>query len=182
MNLAVLSSWYPAPPTNGRVNSLGYVPPYGTELDGFDYTVKNAAGTSNAVFLTYARAPVVLENDKNDAIDAAQAVTAPCEIAVVLDPMATVVVSCQYGWFELSSDGGSARDRPETSVTPRTPSARNCVVVGPPNIADRIFGSGTLVITKRNAPGVGVMGIGSNEPAFGPNWISRPGSKVIVRP
>lgn len=60
------------------------MPPQGT-LDGFEYRLTGPTGTSNPVLLTYARAPVVLENDDNDLMEKAQAVTAPCTIAGRID-------------------------------------------------------------------------------------------------
>jgi hypothetical protein len=64
-----------------RLAYSGYVPPRMSALDGFELRLKNAAGTSNPYLLTYARAPVVLDNGANDTADTAQEVTLPCEIA-----------------------------------------------------------------------------------------------------
>src|SRR5262249_25309771 len=50
-------------------------------LDGFEYRIKTDAGTSNPVLLTFARAPVVLDNGNNDTPETAQEVPVPCEIA-----------------------------------------------------------------------------------------------------
>jgi hypothetical protein len=64
-----------------RLAYRGYVPPVAGAMDGFEYRVRNQAGTSNAFLLTFARAPVVLDNGDNDTPDKAQAVPVPCEIA-----------------------------------------------------------------------------------------------------
>jgi hypothetical protein len=50
-------------------------------LDGFEYRVRNAIGSSNPFLLTYASAPVVLGNESNDTPEKAQQVPVPCEIA-----------------------------------------------------------------------------------------------------
>jgi hypothetical protein len=59
----------------------GYVAPNASGLDGFEYRLRNDAGTSNPFLLTYAKAPVVLDNENNDTPETAQEVTLPCEIA-----------------------------------------------------------------------------------------------------
>ncbi|MFN4258541.1 MAG: hypothetical protein ACK4RK_04540 [Gemmataceae bacterium] len=64
-----------------RLNFNGYVPPVAANLSGFEYRVRNNVGSSNPYLLTYATAPVVLDNGNNDTQDKAQAVTLPCEIA-----------------------------------------------------------------------------------------------------
>jgi hypothetical protein len=64
-----------------RLSYSSHVAPASTALDGFEYRVHNSSGTSNAFLLTYARAPLVLDNEANDAPEKAQEVTLPCEIA-----------------------------------------------------------------------------------------------------
>jgi hypothetical protein len=64
-----------------RLSYTGRVSPTMAGMDGFELRLKNAAGTSNPYLLTYARAPVVLDNGANDTADTAQTVTLPCEIA-----------------------------------------------------------------------------------------------------
>ena len=64
-----------------RLAFTGHVAPPASGLDGFEYRVKNAVGASNPFLLTYARAPVVLDNDANDTPETAQEITPPCEIA-----------------------------------------------------------------------------------------------------
>lgn len=69
----------PNDPTALTVNSP-LMPPQMT-LDGFEYQV----GDSNRVLVTFAQAPVILENDNNDTADKAQMVKLPCEIAGRID-------------------------------------------------------------------------------------------------
>lgn len=59
----------------------GYLGPAASVLDGFEYRLRNAAGTSNPYLLTFARAPVVVDNGANDTPETAQEVPVPCEIA-----------------------------------------------------------------------------------------------------
>ncbi|HZZ82426.1 MAG TPA: PPC domain-containing protein [Gemmataceae bacterium] len=63
----------------------GLVSPVMGVLDGFEYRLASPAGPSNPVLLTYAKAPVVIENDDNDTVEKAQAVPVPCEIAGRID-------------------------------------------------------------------------------------------------
>jgi hypothetical protein len=69
------------PRTLQRLAYSGRVPPASSGLDGFEYRVSNPSGSSNPFLLTYATAPVVLDNGDNDTPETAQAVTVPCEIA-----------------------------------------------------------------------------------------------------
>jgi hypothetical protein len=69
-----------------RLAYSGRVEPLSTGLDGFEYRLKNSVGASNPHLLTYAQAPVVLDNDKNDTPETAQPITLPCEIAGRVDP------------------------------------------------------------------------------------------------
>jgi hypothetical protein len=64
-----------------QLNYSGHIRPPMSSLDGFEYRIKNESGTSNPYLLTFARAPVVLDNEKNDTPETAQEVTLPCEIA-----------------------------------------------------------------------------------------------------
>ncbi|HJT76472.1 MAG TPA: PPC domain-containing protein, partial [Gemmataceae bacterium] len=59
----------------------GYLGPAASALDGFEYRLRNSTGVSNPVFLTYAKAPVVADNEANDTPEKAQEVPLPCEIA-----------------------------------------------------------------------------------------------------
>src|SRR5205807_10058503 len=53
----------------------------GAVLSGFEYRVKNAVGVSNPFLLTYAKAPLVIDNGANDTPETAELITLPCEIA-----------------------------------------------------------------------------------------------------
>jgi hypothetical protein len=64
-----------------RLDFSGRVEPQTAMLDGFEFRVRNAVGVSNPFLLTYAQAPVVLDNEANDTPEAAQEITVPCEIA-----------------------------------------------------------------------------------------------------
>jgi hypothetical protein len=64
-----------------RLTFGGMIPPVSAALDGFEYRLANASGTSNPFLLTYAHAPVVLDNEANDTPETAQEVPVPCEIA-----------------------------------------------------------------------------------------------------
>ena len=64
-----------------RLAYSGYVPPKASALDGFEFRVRNPSGLSNPFLLTYARAPVVLDNDANNTQKTAQDISVPCEIS-----------------------------------------------------------------------------------------------------
>jgi hypothetical protein len=64
-----------------RLAFRGYVAPTSALLDGFEHHVKNSVGRSNPVLLGFAKAPVILDNETNDTLDAAQRIAIPCEIA-----------------------------------------------------------------------------------------------------
>ncbi len=64
-----------------RLAYRGRKEPPTLSLDGFEYRIRNESGTSNPFLMTYAKAPVVLDNRANDTPETAQEVTLPCEIA-----------------------------------------------------------------------------------------------------
>jgi hypothetical protein len=64
-----------------RLAYRGHVGPVGGMMDGFEYRLRNKAGTSNPYLLTFAHAPVVLDKGDHETPEKAQAVTVPCEIA-----------------------------------------------------------------------------------------------------
>src|SRR5205823_10858526 len=64
-----------------RLAFSGHVASPAAALDGFEFRLRNEIGVSNACLLTFARAPVVLDNGGNDTPETAQPVTPPCEIA-----------------------------------------------------------------------------------------------------
>ncbi len=59
----------------------GHIPPAMTALDGFEYRLRTPNGVSNPIFIKFAQAPVVLDNEKNKTVETAQEITLPCEIA-----------------------------------------------------------------------------------------------------
>jgi hypothetical protein len=73
------------PPGTHPLTFSGRVPPPTAALDGFEYRLKNAVGTSNPFLLTFARAPVVLDNGNNETPETAQEVPLPCEIAGTIE-------------------------------------------------------------------------------------------------
>ncbi len=77
----VVSLTPPADPLDRqRLVFSGMIPPPTAGLDGMEHRVKNAAGSSNPVLLTYVYAPVVLDNEDNDTPEKAQTVPVPCEV------------------------------------------------------------------------------------------------------
>jgi hypothetical protein len=69
-------------------------------VDGFEYRVKNAAGSSNPALIGLAQAPVVLDNGNNATRETAQEVNAPCDIAGRFDKKRF------QGWYNLNAKGG----------------------------------------------------------------------------
>jgi hypothetical protein len=63
-----------------RLAFRGLVPPHAGAVDGFEFRMRNDAGASNPFLLTFATAPVVLDNGANDTAETAQPVNVPCEI------------------------------------------------------------------------------------------------------
>jgi hypothetical protein len=64
-----------------RLEFTGRIEPQTAMLDGFEVRVRNAVGVSNPFLLTYATAPVVIDNEANDTPETAQEINVPCEIA-----------------------------------------------------------------------------------------------------
>ncbi len=64
-----------------RLSNPGFVQPFSSMLDGFGHRLTNEAGASNTVLMTYAQAPVVLDNGDNDDQEKAQKISTPCVIA-----------------------------------------------------------------------------------------------------
>jgi hypothetical protein len=65
----------PACPTRGCVLSSA------APRRGFEFTLPSPSGRSNAVFLSLARDPIVIEREPNDDAEHAQSVEAPCDIS-----------------------------------------------------------------------------------------------------
>jgi hypothetical protein len=55
-------------------------------VDAREYRLKTSGGKSNAVLLGYAQAPIVIEQEPNDAPEKAQKVTIPCEVVGQFNP------------------------------------------------------------------------------------------------
>jgi len=68
-----------------RLAFSGHIEPPSCGLDGFEYRVRNAAGSSNPYLLVLGRNPVVADNNANLTRDKAQEVPVPCEVAGRLD-------------------------------------------------------------------------------------------------
>ena len=68
-----------------RLAFTGHIEPRMSGMDGFELTLKNASGVSNPYLLTYALAPVVLDNGANETADTAQQLTLPCEVAGAIE-------------------------------------------------------------------------------------------------
>jgi hypothetical protein len=64
-----------------RLAYSGCATPPAAALDGFEYRIRNAVGSSNPYLLSFARAPVAIENGANGTPETAQEVPVPCEIA-----------------------------------------------------------------------------------------------------
>lgn len=69
------------PEAASRLAYTGWLSPRAAGLTGFEFRLRNEAGSSNPFLITLARAPVVLDNGTNDTPETAQEVTLPCEIA-----------------------------------------------------------------------------------------------------
>lgn len=67
-----------APPRGDHLAFRGRLLPRTATVDGFEYRLGSAA--ANPVLLSWAAAPVVLDNDTNNTHASAQAVTIPCEL------------------------------------------------------------------------------------------------------
>lgn len=76
----------PADKTTERAAPGTLVKPEESEIDGFEYRLVTPQGASNACFLGYAAAPVVLEQEPNDEPAKANVVTAPCEFVGEFGP------------------------------------------------------------------------------------------------
>jgi hypothetical protein len=92
LTVSVTAPGDPASISVGRISNpshelrySGLITPLMATLDGFEYRLTGPTGASNPVLLTYAKAPVVIENDDNDVPQKAQAVPVPCEIAGRID-------------------------------------------------------------------------------------------------
>src|SRR5207248_9579566 len=83
-----------------RLAYSGNVSPVGIAVDGFEYRLQTPEGPSNPCLIAFARAPVVLENDNNDAPETAQELPLPCEVAGRMDKKGDrdwYVMACKKG-------------------------------------------------------------------------------------
>ena len=90
------------PAAVSRLTFSGHVAPVASGLDGFEYRVKNDAGSSNPFLLTFARSPVVLDNGANDTVETAQEVAPPCEIAGRVEKIG------DRDWYAFTAKKGDA--------------------------------------------------------------------------
>jgi Bacterial pre-peptidase C-terminal domain len=89
------------PPANTSATTfLGHITPAMANIDGFELRVKNAVGSSNAMFLAYGRAPVVLEKEPNDTPETAQEIAVPCELCGRIDK------SRDRDWYAFTAKKG----------------------------------------------------------------------------
>jgi len=72
-----------APPKSSVADrsSGALLKPASALVDGFEYRLSTAEGPSNPVFISFAGAPVVLEQEPNDKPEQAQLVSLPCELS-----------------------------------------------------------------------------------------------------
>ncbi len=70
-----------APADAFKLTYNGYLPPPASQLDGFEYRIKNDTGTSNPFLLTFAHGPLVVDNETVKTVEAPQVINVPCEIA-----------------------------------------------------------------------------------------------------
>lgn len=71
-----------------RLQYSGRLDPLVSALDGFEYRFRGPTGVSNPYLLTFAKAPVAIENEGNDQPEQAQALSLPCEVAGRLEKRA----------------------------------------------------------------------------------------------
>lgn len=68
----------PADPTG--LNIEDPMMPRTASVDGFQYQIKNGAGVSNSVLLSYAMAPIIKDNGDNNTSEKAQAIPLPVDV------------------------------------------------------------------------------------------------------
>ncbi|HEY1859349.1 MAG TPA: PPC domain-containing protein, partial [Gemmataceae bacterium] len=122
--------------------------PRSAALDGFEYRIRNSVGSSNPVLITYAKAPVVIDNEANDMPDTAQEVPLPCEIAGRIEKI---------------------RDRDWYSLTLKKGEVYNIEVLG-----DRIGSPCDLKMKLRNpAAKQDIVELDDNPDTISPRFFSR---------
>jgi hypothetical protein len=88
------------PMTVQRLGYSGHIEPASSGLDGFEYRVRNAAGSSNPYLLVLGRNPVVADNNANVTRDKAQEVPVPCEVVGRLDK------THGHAWYAFNAKKG----------------------------------------------------------------------------
>ena len=83
-----------------QLNINGMVDPEGTSIDGFEYRLKSAQGTSNPVLIGIAAAAVVAEQEPNNDPAKAQKVALPCEFVGQFNPRG------DRDWFTFEAKKG----------------------------------------------------------------------------
>jgi hypothetical protein len=90
-------------PDDERARSLNtgsLVRPSDAVVDGFDYRLRTAKGTANPVFVAFATATVVLEQEPNNHPGQSQSITPPCEVAGQFYP------ANELDWFTFPAKKG----------------------------------------------------------------------------
>ncbi len=109
-------------PAAGDPRTDGLPDPASAAFDGFSYRLKTVQGTANPVFVSFASAPAIAEQEPNNLPPEAQKVTPPCEISGQLFPAADVdsfTFDAKKGdvfWIELSSQRLGSPTKPTVLV------------------------------------------------------------------
>jgi hypothetical protein len=80
----------------------GMLSPSAATVDGFEFRLRNPIGASNPFLLGLAKAPVIIDNEKNDTPETAQAITLPCEIAGLVEKRR------DRDWYSFDAEKGDA--------------------------------------------------------------------------
>jgi len=81
----------------GHLRTTINLEPFQASLDAIEFRIPSPAGPSNAVLVTVAQAPIVLEQSNNDTPSTAQKLTPPCEVAGQFYPQRDV------DWYTLDA-------------------------------------------------------------------------------
>jgi hypothetical protein len=92
----------PAGEMRHRLDYMGFLGPSASAVDGFEFRVHGKTGASNPILLTYADAPVVLDQAENNTRETAQKISVPCVIAGQLEKKS------DRDWFRFEVKKGSA--------------------------------------------------------------------------
>ena len=109
-------------PAVGDPHADGLPDPASAAFDGFSYRLKTAQGTANPVFISFASAPAVAEQEPNNLPPEAQKITPPCEISGQFFPAADVdsfAFDAKKGdvfWIEISSQRLGSPTKPSVLV------------------------------------------------------------------